>query len=152
MPAEFVEADLKNEVASLGALLGDARVRFRYGRPPFALSQRLIDLDLEIRNALALPLSAGLQRELRRLTARLRPPPFGGEHRRRHRRRVLQREARHLGGIDHSRLDQVFILPAGRVEAERALALAHPVDDDAALPAAVLHDLAHRLLERPADD
>jgi hypothetical protein len=72
MMAEFVEVDLKREIASLGALLGDARVRFRLHRPPFALSQKLIDLDLEIRNALALPLSAELQLELRRLTARLR--------------------------------------------------------------------------------
>ena len=72
MTAEFVETDLKREIASIGALLGDARVRFRLRRPPFALSQKLIDLDLEIRNALALPLSAELQLELRRLTARLR--------------------------------------------------------------------------------
>jgi hypothetical protein len=71
MPEEFVEADLKNEIASLGHLLGDARVRFRLGRPTYAMSQKLIDLDLEIRNALALPLSAGLQLELRRLTTRL---------------------------------------------------------------------------------
>jgi hypothetical protein len=72
MTAEFVEEDLKREIASLGELLGDARVRFRLHRPPFALSQKLIDLDLEICHALALPLSAQLQLELRRLTARLR--------------------------------------------------------------------------------
>jgi hypothetical protein len=72
MTAEFVEDDLKREIATLGELLGDARVRFRLHRPPFDLSQKLIDLDLEIRYALALPLSAGLQLELRRLTARLR--------------------------------------------------------------------------------
>jgi hypothetical protein len=72
MTTEFVEADLKREMASLGALLGDARVRFRVRRPPFALSQKLIDLDLEICHALVLPLSAELQLELRRLTARLR--------------------------------------------------------------------------------
>ena len=72
MTAEFVETDLKREIASIGALLGDARVRFRLRRPPFALSQTLIDLDLEICHAFALPLSAELQLELRRLTARLR--------------------------------------------------------------------------------
>ena len=68
----FVEADLKREIASLGQLLGDTRVRYRLRRTPFAFSQKLIDLDLEIRNALALPLSAGMQLELRRLTAKLR--------------------------------------------------------------------------------
>ena len=65
-------ADLKREIASLGLFLGDARVRVRLHRPSSALSQKLIDLDLEIRNALALPLSAGMQVELRRLTALLR--------------------------------------------------------------------------------
>ena len=68
----FIKADLKREIASLGQLLGDTRVRYRLRRTPFALSQKLIDLDLEIRNALALPLSAGMQLELRRLTAKLR--------------------------------------------------------------------------------
>ena len=68
----FVEADLKREIALLGQLLGDARVRYHLRRTPFALSQKLIDLDLDIRNALALPLSARMQLELRRLTAKLR--------------------------------------------------------------------------------
>ena len=72
MTAEFIEEDLKREIASLGQLLGEARVRFRLRPQPFALSQKLIDLDVEIRNALALPLSAKLQLDLRRLTARLR--------------------------------------------------------------------------------
>lgn len=72
MTAEFVETDLKREIASLGTLLGDARVRFRLRRPPSRVSEKLVDLDLEIRNALALPLSAELQLELQRLTARLR--------------------------------------------------------------------------------
>jgi len=72
MPTEFVEADLKSEVASLDQLLGDTRVRFRRGETGFASSQQLIDLDLEIRNALRRPLSPDLQLEVRRLTARLR--------------------------------------------------------------------------------
>lgn len=72
MTVEFVEADLKREISSLAELLGDARVRFRLRRPPFAVSEKLIDLDVEICHALALPLSAELQLELRRLTARLR--------------------------------------------------------------------------------
>jgi hypothetical protein len=72
MATEFVQADLKSEVASLDALLGDTRVRLRRGETGFASSQKLIDLDLEIRNALQRPLSAELQLEVRRLTARLR--------------------------------------------------------------------------------
>ena len=68
----FVEMDLKSEVASLGELLGDTRVRFRHRHTPFASSQRLIEVDLEIRNAIARPLTAELQLEVRRLTARLR--------------------------------------------------------------------------------
>jgi len=72
MPAEFVEADLKSEVASLTELLGDTRVRFRHRETQFASWQKLIDVDLQIRLALARPLSAELQLEIRRLTARLR--------------------------------------------------------------------------------
>ena len=72
MAAEFVEADLKREMASLGELLGDLRSRFRYGRPTYAASQKLIDADLDVRNALARPLSAELQLEVGRLMARLR--------------------------------------------------------------------------------
>ena len=72
MPAEFVEADLKSEVASLTEMLGDTRVRFRHRETQFASWQRLIDVDLQIRIALARPLSAELQLEVRRLTLRLR--------------------------------------------------------------------------------
>ncbi|MFN2546454.1 MAG: hypothetical protein ABR567_03375 [Myxococcales bacterium] len=75
MPADgslFVEAELKIELARLGQLLGDTRVRFRHGQTPFASLQKLIDVDLEIRNALNRPLSAELQLEARSLTARLR--------------------------------------------------------------------------------
>ncbi len=70
--SEFVEADLKREVASLGVLLGDSRVRFRHRQTPFASLQKLIDVDLDIRTALARPLSPALQLEVQRLTARLR--------------------------------------------------------------------------------
>lgn len=72
MPAGFVEADLKGEVASLTELLGDTRVRFRHRETQFSSWQKLIDVDLQIRIALARPLSADLQLEVRRLTARLR--------------------------------------------------------------------------------
>jgi hypothetical protein len=40
--------------------------------PRFASSQKLIEMDREIRNALARPLSADPQLEFQRLTARLR--------------------------------------------------------------------------------
>lgn len=72
IPAGFVEVDLKLEVAALAALLGDTRVRFRHRQTRFASAQGLIDVDLEIRDALARPLTAALQLEVRRLHARLR--------------------------------------------------------------------------------
>lgn len=72
MPAAFVEADLKREVASLAALLGDTRVRFHHRQTQPASLQKLIDVDLEIRNAIARPLSAELQLEVRGLMKRLR--------------------------------------------------------------------------------
>lgn len=72
MPTGFVEADLKSEVGSLSELLGDTRRRFHRRETPFASSEELIDVDLQIRNALARPLSPELQLEVRRLTARLR--------------------------------------------------------------------------------
>jgi hypothetical protein len=68
MPAEFVTADVKSEVA----LLADTRVRFRHRQTQFSSWQKLIDVDLEIRIALGRPLSAELQAEVGRLTSRLR--------------------------------------------------------------------------------
>ena len=72
MPAEFVEADLSREIGALRELLGETRVRFRHRQTRFASGQKLIDVDLEIRLALTGPLSAELQLDVRRLTARLR--------------------------------------------------------------------------------
>jgi hypothetical protein len=72
MPAEFVEADLSREIGTLRELLGDTRVRFRHRETHFASGRNLIDVDLEIRLALARPLSAELHLDVRRLTARLR--------------------------------------------------------------------------------
>ena len=71
-PTQLHEADLKRELLLLDELLGDARVRFRQRKTQFASSQKLIEIDLEIRNALARPLSAELQLDVRLLTARLR--------------------------------------------------------------------------------
>jgi hypothetical protein len=72
MPVEFVMTELKSELALLAEMLGDTRVRFRHRETRFASWQKLVDVDLEIRIALARPLSAPLQLEVRRLTARLR--------------------------------------------------------------------------------
>jgi len=71
-PTQLQEAELKRELLLLDKLLGDTRVRFRHGETQLAASQKLIDVDLEIRNALARPLSAELQLDVRRLLARLR--------------------------------------------------------------------------------
>jgi hypothetical protein len=72
MPAEFVEADLKRDLTSLSELLGDMRLLYRQPRRHFADSQKLIDLDQEIRDALRRTPSAALQVEVQGLMARLR--------------------------------------------------------------------------------
>ena len=71
-PTQVQQADLKAELLQLDELLGDTRVRFRHGQTQFASAQKLIDVDLEIRNALARPASAELQLDVHRLLARLR--------------------------------------------------------------------------------
>jgi hypothetical protein len=71
-PAQLDHADLKQELLLLNQLLGDTRVRFRHGKTQFASARKLIDIDAEIRNALARPLSTELQLDVRRLMARLR--------------------------------------------------------------------------------
>ena len=72
VPAEFDEADLKREVASLTTLLGDTRMRYHHRQTQWASAQPLMEVDREIREALARPLSAQLQVEVRNLMARLR--------------------------------------------------------------------------------
>jgi hypothetical protein len=71
-PAELHESDLKGDLLLLDRLLGDTRVRYRQRKTKFASSQDLIDVDLEIRNALKRPLSPELQLDVRRLMTRLR--------------------------------------------------------------------------------
>lgn len=71
MAAEFDEAVLRSESASLATLLGDTRVRYRHRKTPFVSSEKLIELDLQIRDALVLAPSAAAQVEIRRLSARL---------------------------------------------------------------------------------
>jgi len=71
-PTQLHDADLKSDLLLLDRLLGDTRVRFRQRKTKFASSEQLIDVDREIRAALKRPLSAELQLDVRRLTARLR--------------------------------------------------------------------------------
>ena len=66
------ELDLTDDLRILDQMLGDTRSRFHRRLTPFASSERLIELDLEIRQARERPRSPELQAELRRLTARLR--------------------------------------------------------------------------------
>src|SRR5829696_1408410 len=77
---------------------------------------------------------------------------LGGEDVLGDRRGVLQRRAGDHGGVDDARADQVDVLAGGRVEPVAGLGLLDLVDDDGALEAGVLRDLAERLLERAHDD
>src|SRR3954454_20434958 len=65
---------------------------------------------------------------------------------------VLQRRARDHGRVDDALGDEVDDLAARRVQALALLRLANVVDDDRALEARVVRDLAERLLERAEDD
>ena len=77
---------------------------------------------------------------------------LGGEDVLGDRRRVLQRRAGDHRGVDDARGDEIDDLVGGRVQALAFLGLAHVVDDDRALEAGVLGELAQRLLERPQHD
>jgi hypothetical protein len=67
-----MEANLKEQLAALDKLLGDTRVRYRFHKTPFLSSEALIEVDREVREALASPPSPALSAEVVRLTARLR--------------------------------------------------------------------------------
>jgi hypothetical protein len=71
VPAQFDEAVAQSEASSLETLLGDTRVRYRHRKTPFLASEKLIELDLQIRDVLGLTPSAAVQLEIRRLSARL---------------------------------------------------------------------------------
>src|SRR4051794_33750007 len=86
------------------------------------------------------------------LLGRLGDDRLGGEDVLGDRGRVLQRRARHHRRVDDAGRDEVDDLAAGGVEALALLRLADVVDDDRALEAGVLRDLAGRLLERAQDD
>jgi hypothetical protein len=63
--------DLKLELAALDKLLGDTRVRYRFHKTPFKSAEALIEVDQQVRDALASPPSPALAAEVLRLTARL---------------------------------------------------------------------------------
>ena len=88
----------------------------------------------------------------RGLLGRLGDDRLGGEDVLRDRRGVLQRRARHHRRVDDPRLDEVLDLAAVDVQAEALLRRADLVDDDRALEARVVGELAERLLERAEDD
>jgi hypothetical protein len=69
---ENADPELGAEMHALGELLGETRARFHRRQTPFASSERLIELDREIRAALASAHSPALQIEVRRLTGQLR--------------------------------------------------------------------------------
>jgi len=71
-PTQLHEADLKGDLLVLDRLLRDTRVRYRQRKTKFTSSEQLIDVDLEICDALKRPLSPELHLDVRRLTARLR--------------------------------------------------------------------------------
>jgi hypothetical protein len=64
--------ELQQEAPALHELLGDTRRRFRQRHTPNLSAEELIEVDREIVSVLALPLTAELQPEVRRLTARLK--------------------------------------------------------------------------------
>src|SRR5438105_7544613 len=69
------------------------------------------------------------------------------------RRRVLERRARHLSGVDDARLNEVLVRVREGVVAEGIILRAtYLLDHERAFSAGVLHDHADRLLERAADD
>src|SRR2546423_1807788 len=78
---------------------------------------------------------------------------FGREEKSRDRRRVLQRGAGDLGRVDDAGRNQILVLVGESVVAVVGL-LRGPdlLNDDRTFAPSVLHDHAHRLLERATDD
>jgi hypothetical protein len=66
------DANLQIQLRLLDQLLGETRARYHQRRTPFAAAERLIDLDREIRAALAQAASPELAIEAGRLIERLR--------------------------------------------------------------------------------
>ena len=81
----------------------------------------------------------------RRLLRQLSDHGFGGDQERGDGRRVLDRNANHLGRVDDALGDQVAVLAGLAVEAERVLILLQDLaDDDGAVLARIDGDLAGR--------
>src|SRR6266542_2854306 len=105
-----------------------------------------------LRSEFGMPVAAVAARGRFLLLRLLGNEGLGGEHEARHAGRVLQRRAHDLYRVDDTLLEQVAILTGLGVVAVVGFALAHLVDDDRALFARVLDDLAHRLFDRAPDD
>jgi len=67
-----VNDDLQREMQQLEQLLGDTRARYHLRRTPFASSESLIELDREIRTALAGTAAPPSSPEIHQLIDRLR--------------------------------------------------------------------------------
>src|SRR6185437_12864667 len=78
---------------------------------------------------------------------------FGRQHQTSDRRRVLQSRTGHLRRVDDARLNQVFVLFGGRVEAVVGVGVVTDfTHDDRAFESGVADDLADRLFAGAADD
>src|SRR5688572_29746061 len=105
--------------------------------------------DLEVHAAHA---AAGHRRS-RLVLRQLAHRRFGGDEQAGDRRRVLERGTDDLGRIDHAGLGQVLVDLGLGVEAHLlVIAVEQLARDDGAVEAGILGDLAHRRLERAADD
>src|SRR6185437_13672901 len=82
----------------------------------------------------------------------LRDDRLGGEEQRRDGRRVLQRRAGDLGGVDDPGLEHVDVVARSGVQALASRQGLHLLDHDAALKAGVDRDLLQRLLDSTAHD
>src|SRR4051812_16294668 len=91
--------------------------------------------------------AAGARRRLDLLLRLLGDHGFGGEQQAGDRGGVLQRGARHLGGIDHARLHEILVLVRARVVAEPGFTLLDLLQHDAAFEAGIPDDAAERLLD-----
>src|ERR1700744_667029 len=77
---------------------------------------------------------------------------FRREQQARDRGGVLQSQTRHLGRIQNAHFDHVAVLAGSGVVAERALALADPVQDHRGIFTGIGDDLTQRLFDRAGQD
>src|SRR6266404_8151905 len=118
----------------------------------FLLSAELVDLEVHTTHAAhaAAWRHAGAARILLR---HFGDHGFGGDQKRRNRRRVLDRHANHLGRVDDALGDQVAVFAGLRVKAVGILILLQDLaDDHRAVFASIDRDLTGRIGQRLAHD